>query len=81
MSASVHTTTRPLAASVPIRRAEPEPRLRAERSRRTPSRPSAQRPEPSVEPSSTTTISHEYSEASRAAAMRSSSAPRWADSL
>ena len=41
------------------RRAEPEPRLRAERSSRTPSRPSARSPEPSVEPSSTTTISHE----------------------
>src|SRR5215208_1560493 len=81
MSASVHTTARPRAAAVPALRAEPEPRLRGNEISRMPSSDRSRSPEPSVEPSSTTMISKEYDELSRASRMRSISATRWPDSL
>jgi hypothetical protein len=59
MSASVHTTTRPRAAVVPVRRAEPVPRLRLCWIRRIPSIAGSSVSEPSFEPSSTTMISNE----------------------
>ena len=65
MSTSVHTTTRPRAAVVPVRRAVPAPRLWVWRIRRMPSMVGRSTSEPSSEPSSTTMISNEYGEASQ----------------
>ena len=81
MSTSVHTTTRPRAAVVPVRRAAPEPRLWGWRIRRMPSIVGRSTSEPSFEPSSTTMISNEYGDAVRAVRMRSISVRRWPRSL
>ena len=57
MSTSVHTTMRPLAAVVPVRRAVPAPRFFEWRSRRMPSMVGRSVSDPSFDPSSTTMIS------------------------
>ena len=81
MSTSVHTTTRPRAAVVPVRRAAPEPWLRRWVMSVMPSIRESSASDPSFEPSSTTINSKEYREASSAALMRSISARRWPFSL
>ncbi len=81
MSASVQTTIRPRAASVPIRRAVPEPEFRAARTTRTSERSPARSADPSSLPSSTTINSHLWFDAAIPAVIRSSSSVRWPASL
>ncbi len=76
MSTSVHTTTRPRAAVVPVRRAVPAPRLCEWRMSRMPSIVGSSVSEPSSEPSSTTMISNVYGDAVSAAWIRSISVRR-----
>src|SRR4029450_587401 len=81
MSASVHTTTRPLACWVPIRRAVPAPWLRGSTMMRSPGGASSGSRGPSVEPSSTQISSKASPAPSRAARIRLSSNSIWSRSL
>jgi hypothetical protein len=81
MSASVHTTTRPVACWVPMRRAVPAPWLRGNTMVRIPGVAAKISQVPSVEPSSTQSNSKASPAPSRAARIRLISNSMWSRSF